>query len=63
MEGLIGLIFVEGTVTNQWCLQQLYNEFIPIIQVGGHVDTTFFQQDDACPHSVNAVLDILHDVW
>jgi hypothetical protein len=45
---------------NQWYLQQLQNE---VISIAGHVDTTFFQKDGACPHTVNAVLDVLHDVF
>jgi hypothetical protein len=61
-QGLIGPIFVEGTITNQWYLQQLQNEVILVIQGAGHVDTTFFQQDGACPHIANVILDILHDV-
>jgi hypothetical protein len=46
-QGLIGLIFVEGTIRNQWYLQQLQNEVILVIQGAGHVDTTYFQQHDA----------------
>jgi hypothetical protein len=29
----------------------------------GHVNTTFFQQDGACPHVLNVILDIPHDVF
>jgi len=43
-QGLTGPIFVEGTITNQQCLQQLQNEVTP---VAGHVDTLFLQQDGA----------------
>jgi hypothetical protein len=31
-EGLIGLKFVEGTITNQKYLQQLQNEIVQVIQ-------------------------------
>jgi hypothetical protein len=61
-QGIIGLISEEGTITNQWCLQQLQNEVILVIHRAGHVDT-FFQQDGACQHTVNVILDILHDVF
>jgi hypothetical protein len=45
-QGLIGLIFVKGIITNHWYLQQLQNEVIQDIQGAGNVDTTtFFQQD------------------
>jgi len=62
-EGLIGLKFVEGTITNQKYLQQLQNEIVQVIQWAGYVNTTFFQQDDACPYRQNVILDILHDVF
>jgi len=35
---------------------------VGIILVAGHVDTTFFQQDGACPPTVNVILDVLHDM-
>jgi hypothetical protein len=57
-QGPILQIFMEGTRTNHsWKLQ---NE---VIQGAGHVDTTFFQQDGALPHTVNIILDVLHDVF
>jgi hypothetical protein len=62
-QGETGPIFVEGTIISQQYLQQLQNEVIPVIQGAGHVDTTFFQQDGAHPHTVNVVLDALHDVF
>jgi outer membrane protein W len=62
-QGIFELIFVEGTITNQWYLQQLQNEVIPVIQGAGHVDTTFFQQDGAQPHRVNVIFDVTHDVF
>jgi hypothetical protein len=40
---LTGSIIVEGTVANQWYLQKLQNEVIPVTQGAGHVDTKFFQ--------------------
>jgi hypothetical protein len=55
--GLLGLIFVEDTITDQ---QKLQSEVIP---VAGHVDTTFFQQVGACAHIVNVFLDVLYDVF
>jgi hypothetical protein len=45
-----GPIFLEGTITNQ---QQP--------QAAGHWDTTFFQKDEARPHTVNVILDVLYD--
>jgi hypothetical protein len=63
MHGLIGPIFVEGTITNQQYLQQLQNEAILFIWGAGHVDTIFFQQDVSCPYMVNIILDIPHDVF
>jgi hypothetical protein len=27
------------------------------------VDITFFQHDCACPHTVNVILDVLHEVF
>jgi hypothetical protein len=43
-QGFTGLVFVEGTRRSQQCLQHMQNE---VLQVVGHVDTTFFQQDGA----------------
>jgi hypothetical protein len=48
---------------NQRYLQQLQNEVIPVIHGRGHVDTTFFQQDDARPRTANVALDVLYDVF
>jgi predicted glycosyltransferase len=45
--GFTGPISMEGTITNQQYLQQLQNEVILVIQGGGHVGTTFIQQDGA----------------
>jgi hypothetical protein len=42
-QGIIGLIFVEDTITSQYYLQQLQNKVILVIQGTRHVDTTFFQ--------------------
>jgi hypothetical protein len=61
-QGLIGPIFVEGNITSQWYLQQLRNEVILVIQGAGHMNTTFFRQNGACPHTTNVVLDVLLDV-
>jgi len=36
------------------------NEVIP---VGGHMDTTFFQQNGADRHTVNVILDVWHDMF
>jgi hypothetical protein len=55
-QAFIGLTSVEGTITKQQCLQQLQNG---VIQGAGHVDTTFFQQDGAHPHTANVVLNVL----
>jgi hypothetical protein len=44
-------------------MQQLQNEIILIIEGAGHVDTRFLQQDGACPHTVNIILDGLHDLF
>jgi hypothetical protein len=49
-------------MTNQWYQQQLQNEVVEVIQVAGH-DVTFFQQDGACSHTVNVILDVLRDVF
>jgi hypothetical protein len=62
-QGHIELMFVGGTITNQWYLQQLESEVILVIQGAGHVDTTFSQQDGVCPHTANVFLDVLHDVF
>jgi hypothetical protein len=51
------------TIISQRYLQKLQNEVILVIQEAGHVDITFFQQDGACPHAANVILDILHDVF
>jgi hypothetical protein len=48
--------------TSQY-LQQLQNEVMPVIQGTQHMDTIFPQQDGACPHTANVILDALHDVW
>jgi hypothetical protein len=59
-QGLIGLVFLEETITNQQYLKQLQNDITP---VAGHVDTTFLQQNGACTHTVNGGFDNLHDVF
>jgi len=41
-------------------MEQLQTEIIP---VAGHVDTTYFRQDGARPHTVTIVLDVLQDVY
>jgi len=33
------------------------------VLVPGHIDTTFFQLDGVHPHTVNFILDVLHDVF
>lgn len=50
------------TITNQWCLQKLQNEFIPDFQGAGHVDT-FFPQDGTCPLKANGISGIWHEVF
>jgi hypothetical protein len=50
---------VEDTITKQRYLQQPQN----VIPVAGHVNTTFIQQDGACLHTANVVLDVLRDVF
>jgi hypothetical protein len=62
-QGLVGLVFVEGTVTNQQYLQQLQNEVILVIQGAGHVNMTFFHQNGACLFTANVIFNILHDVF
>jgi hypothetical protein len=44
-KGLIGLMFVEGTVTEGSACSSCK---IEVIQGAGHVDITFFQHDGAC---------------
>jgi hypothetical protein len=62
-QGLTGLILVEHPITSQLYLKQLQNEVILLIQGGRHVDTTFFQQNAACPHTMNIILDVPHAVF
>jgi hypothetical protein len=61
--GLSGLIFEEGTISTQCHLQQLQNEVISVILGAEEVETTFFQQDGAHPHTDNVILDVLHGVF
>jgi len=59
---LVGPVFVEGTTKkNQRYLQLLQNLVILVIQGAVHVEM-FFQHDCARLHTVNVVLDVLHDV-
>jgi hypothetical protein len=63
-QGLVGYIFVEGSITNQRYLQKLKNEVILVIQGAGNVDITYLQQDGERPHTGNVVLHVLHGcVW
>jgi hypothetical protein len=60
--GLLGPIFFEETVNSERYLSKLCNTFVPhLLATGLPLQTQWFMQDGAWPHTVNIVLDFLHD--
>jgi hypothetical protein len=61
---LLGSIFFEETVNSERYLSMLCNTFAPhLIVIGLPLQTQWFMQDGARPHTENAVPDFLHDTF
>jgi hypothetical protein len=57
--GLLGPIFFEETVNSERYLSMLHNTFVPhLLATGLPLQTQWFMQDGARPHTANVVLDI-----
>jgi hypothetical protein len=62
--GLLGPVFFEETVTSERCLRVLRNTSVPhLLATGLPLQTQWFMQDGARPHTVNVVLDFLQDAF
>ena len=59
--GIFGPEFIEGTVTSKSYSKLLTEEVIPVFQGLNILETAYFQQDGAKPHTSNSVLDILYE--
>jgi hypothetical protein len=60
--GLLGPIFFEETVNSERYLSILRNTSVPhLLATGLLLQTYWFMQDGARPHTANVVLDFLHD--
>ncbi|GFQ79492.1 uncharacterized protein TNCT_148501 [Trichonephila clavata] len=57
--GIIGAIFVDGTVNTERYVKVLENDFIPIIQNGPDFEKMWFMQDGTRPHQSRRVFDVL----
>jgi hypothetical protein len=58
--GVVGPVFIYGTVNGDNYLEMLKNRFLPIVEAWDDADTLIFQQDGATPHwkkTVRAWLD------
>jgi hypothetical protein len=62
--GLLGPIFFEKTVNSERYLSMLCSTLVPYLLAGGLVlQTHWFMQDRARPHTAKVVLDLLHDTF
>jgi hypothetical protein len=62
--GLIGPIFFEDTANSKHYLSTLRNTFVPhLLATSLPLHTQWLMQDGARPHTVNVVLDFLHDTY
>jgi hypothetical protein len=60
--GLLGPIFCEETVNSECYSSMLHNTFAPhLLATGFLLQTRRFMQDGGRAHTLNAVLDFLHD--
>lgn len=60
--GIIGPFFFDATVTGERYLDMLRNQFFPQLMSSGlPLQTQWFMQDGARPHTANVVLDFLHE--
>jgi hypothetical protein len=60
----MGPIFFEETVNNERYLSMLHNIFVShLLATGLLLQTQWFMQDIARPHTANVVLDFLHDTF
>jgi hypothetical protein len=61
--GLLGPIFFEETLNSERCLSMLRNPFVPhLFATSLPLQTQWFLQDKARPHTADVVLDFLHDI-
>lgn len=62
--GLIGPFFFEKTVNSDRYLTMLRNNFVPqLLATALPINTQWFMQDGARPHTANIVLDFLHEIF
>ena len=59
--GIIGPIFIDGTVTSANYHKLLSDEFVSILQGMELINQSWFQQDGARPHTANFILDFLNE--
>jgi hypothetical protein len=61
---LLGPIFFEETVNSECYLSMLHNTSVPhLLATVLPLQTEWFMQDRARPHTANVVLDFLHDIF
>jgi hypothetical protein len=59
--GIAGQIFFDNTVTAHCYLHVLQEQLLPFIPgISINFEETFFQEDEAQPHIVNTLLDVLN---
>jgi hypothetical protein len=62
--GLLGSIFFEETVNSEYYLSMLHNSFmLHLLATDLPLQTQWFVQDGARPHTANVVLHFLHDTF
>ena len=59
--GIIGAIFIEGTVTTERYVKILKNDFIPIIQSDPDFEKMWFMQEGTRPHRTDGVFEVLEE--
>lgn len=59
--GIVGAVFVDGTVTSARYCDVLANSFIPAIQGDPEFELMWFMQDGARPHRTSNVFDLLDE--
>jgi hypothetical protein len=63
-QGLLGSNFYEETVNSERYLSTLRNTFVPrLFATGFPLQTQWFMQNGARPHTANVVLGFLHDTF
>ena len=60
-KGIIGPIFIEGTVNHESYRRVLEENFIPAIQGTQDINQIWFMQDGATPHRTNDVFKVLEE--